>query len=166
MNNNYMSGVNGVRTYTDMPKTAKYFQDVTIIDTVIIPDYYPAIDSISSIVVYPKILYTKLINTPMSVSYEGQHLSGYKLIIELNLQEKIKYVAEDTEQSVHAINYTSTHKSIFIVVPKEINGNSISDLIRRKKFSAMPYVQDVFAIKKSPRSIYKAVSILVNVKFF
>lgn len=160
------NGVNGIGVSSDMPEYVQYFQEVTIVETLVVPDEKPNMEKLQSIIVSPKIVATKLITTPVALSYEGQNLSGYKLIVELSLQEKIKYVAAIPNQSIHAVHYDNIMKSVFVVVPEIYKGQRVCDLIRKNKFSVTPYVEDIYAVMKDCRTIYKAISILVDVKFF
>lgn len=160
------NGVNGIGVSNDMPEYVHYFQEVNIVETLVIPEEKPDMEKLSSVIVSPKVVATKLISTPIALSYEGQNLSGHKLIVELNLQEKIKYVADMPNQSIHAAHYDNIMKSVFVVVPEIYNGHRVCDLIRKNKFSVTPYVEDVYAVMKDCRTIYKCITLLVDVKFF
>lgn len=160
------NGVNGIGVSQDMPDTVKYFQEVNIVETLIIPEEKPDMEKLSSIIISPKVVATKLITTPVALSYEGQNLSGYKLIVELSLQEKIKYVAAMPNQAIHAAHYDNLMKSVFVVVPEFYKGERVCDLIRKNKFSVTPYVEDIYAVMKDSRTIYKCITLLVDVKFF
>lgn len=160
------NGVNGIGVSDNMPETVSYFQEVNIIENLVIPDEKPAMQKLSSVIVSPKVVATKIINTPVALSYEGQNLSGYKLIVELSLQEKVKYVADMPNQTIHAVHYDSIMKSVFVVVPEFYKGQRVCDLIRKGKFSVTPYVEDIYAVMKDCRNIYKCITLLVDVKFF
>lgn len=166
MANTMFNGIKGIGISNDMPKKVDYFQEVSIVETLEIPCEKPEMEKLSSIIVAPKVMATKLITTPIALSYEGQNLSGYKLIVELSLQEKIKYVAAIPNQSIHAVHYDNIMKSVFVVVPEFYKGERVCDLIRKSKFSVTPYVEDIYAVTKDCRTIYKCISLLVDVKFF
>lgn len=160
------NGVNGIGVSDQMPETVKYFQEVNIIENLVIPDQKPNMEKLSSVIISPKVTATKLITTPVALSYEGQNLSGYKLIVELSLEEKIKYVAAMPNQAIHAAHFNSIMKSVFVVVPEMYNGERVCDLIRKNRFSVTPYVEDIYAVMKDCRNIYKCITLLVDVKFF
>lgn len=166
MANTMFNGIKGIGISNDMPKEVDYFQEVSIVETLEIPCEKPEMEKLSSIIVAPKVMATKLITTPIALSYEGQNLSGYKLIVELSLQEKIKYVAAIPNQSIHAVHYDNIMKSVFVVVPEFYKGERVCDLIRKGKFSVTPYVEDIYAVTKDCRTIYKCISLLVDVKLF
>jgi hypothetical protein len=108
-----------------MPETVKYFQEVNIIENIEIPCNKPDIETISSLLVSPKVSSARLINTPIALSYEGQNLSGYKLIVDLKIDEKLKYVAALCHQPIHGVHYSDINKSVFVVVPEEIDGQRV-----------------------------------------
>lgn len=166
MANIITNGVCGIGISNNMPTNVKYFQEISVVETLKLPSDKPDIEKLSSVIISPRIISSKIINTPVALSYEGQNLSGYKLIVQVNLEEKIKYVARLPHRSVHSTHYSNVIKSIFVVVPSEINGKSVCDLIRTNKYSINPYVEDIYAVKKDDRTIYKCVTILVDVNFF
>lgn len=160
------NGVTGVGISDQMPTTVQYFQEVNIIDTLVIPKEKPNMEKLTSIIISPRVTATNLISTPVALSYEGQNLSGYKLIVELSLEEKVRYVADVPNQSIHAAHFNEIMKSVFVVVPEMYNGERVCDLIRKNRFSVTPYVEDIYAVMKDCRNIYKCVTLLVDVKFF
>lgn len=166
MNCCYTNKISCTGISDDMPEYVKYFQEINLVEILELPCDKPDIDSLSSVMIAPKVISSKLITTPIALSYEGQNLSGYKLIVQLSLDEKIKYVANQCQRSVHATHFTNVLKSVFVVVPSEVNGVSVCDLIRTNKYAVTPYVEDIYAVKKDCRTLYKCSIILVDVKFF
>lgn len=166
MNNIFTTNSNGTSLYNTMPETVKYFQEVNIIENIEIPCNKPDIETISSLLVSPKVSSARLINTPIALSYEGQNLSGYKLIVDLKIDEKLKYVAALCHQPIHGVHYSDINKSVFVVVPEEIDGQRVCDLIRKGKYAVTPYVNDVYITKRDCRTVYSCVSLLVDVRFF
>lgn len=154
----------GVSEY--LPEKVDYFTEVSVTETLKIPCQKPDMDKLLSVIVSADVVSSRLVETSVAKSYEGQNLSGNKLIVEVRLREKIKYVADKPYQSVHSAHYEDTMKSVFIVVPTEINGQRICDLIRKKKYSVTPYIEDIYAIKQDCRTLYKCITMLVDVKFF
>lgn len=152
--------------YSDMPEYVKYFTEITFTELLEIPYEKPDVEKLLSVMVSADVISEKLIDTPVAKSYEGQVLSGRKLIVEVKLREKVKYVANKQCQSVHSAHYDDVIKSVFVIVPEEIDGVKVSDLIRRRKYSITPYLEDVYAVMRDCRTIYKCVTLLVDVKFF
>ncbi|MBW6410130.1 hypothetical protein [Clostridium weizhouense] len=144
-----------------LPSQVKYFKEEIINEILTIISEKPNIERILNVVVDPKIVSMKLIETEEGYSNEGQRLAGYKLIIELNIKEKITYVADEKTQSVH-VAYFENMKSLFIVLPKEINCINTCELFRSNRIFVTPYVEAVKARKLDCRNIHKCILLLVN----
>ena len=166
MDNIFTANSNGTSIYNSLPETVKYFQEVNIIENIEIPCNKPDIEAVSSLLVSPKVLSSRLITTPIALSYEGQNLTGYKLIVDLQVNEKLKYVAALCHQPIHGVHFSDINKSVFVVVPEEINGIRVCDLIRKHKYAVTPYVTEVYTTKRDCRTFYSCVSLLVDVRFF
>lgn len=153
----------GVTPWDEICGPLDYFTEIAIPETVEIPCQKPDMEDLLSVMVNAEILSTRLIKTPVSTSYEGQILSGFKLIIELKLKQKIKYVADEPTQSVHAAHFEKTISSIFVILPEEINGCDTERLFKNKKLIVTPYVEDIYAAKMDCRKIFKNIVVLVQV---
>lgn len=94
---------------------------------------------------------------------ECQNLSGCKLIIEYKVKDLIVYTADEVTQSVHSAHYESNLKSTFIVVPCEINGVNIQELLDECKLKINPYIEDICDISKDIRTIKRCLTLLIDV---
>lgn len=148
-----------------LPENPVYFKEVAIPETVTIPCQKPDIEQLLAVMVEPEIVSVRLVETPIAVSDEGQNLSGCKLVIELRLRQKIKYVADEPTQSVHVAEFENVFKSIFVVVPCEIDGMRVCDLIRRNRVNVTPFIEDIFAQMRDKRRVFKNITLFVNVTF-
>lgn len=157
--------VEGIGISTSFPENPKYFTQLSIPETLIIPEPKPNMEQLISVAVDPVVETMKLIETPIALSHEGQSLSGCKLIIELKLREKVKYVADEPTQTVHAAHYENVLKSIFIIVPCEINGVSVRNLLAKERIIVTPYIEDIYAEMVDGRTIFKNITIFINVRF-
>lgn len=157
--------VEGIGIATTFPSDPKYFTQVAIPETLCIPMPKPDMEQLLSVAVDPVIESVKLVDTPVAISNEGQNLSGCKLVIELRLREKVKYVADEPTQTVHAAHFENVLKSIFIVVPCEVEGVAMKKLLEKKKVVVTPYVEDIFAEMIDKRTIFKNITVFVNVRF-
>jgi hypothetical protein len=156
--------VEGIGVSDKLPKHPKYFKELTFPVTDVIPDDKPGMEELISIMADVQVLSVKAAKTPCdATSHEGQHLSGCKLIIELKLRQKIKYTACEAAPTVHAVGFESILRSIFVVVPCEIDGVPIEDLLRAQKVVVTPYIEDIYARAMDKRCIYKNIVILVDV---
>lgn len=164
--NSYIERIDGIGVSPNIPEYVKYFKETCLVEELVIPFKRPDIESLISVMVDAKVIDYKLIDTPAGMSYEGQNLSGKKLIVEIGLTQNVKYVSDSETQSIHGFINTDTMKNVFIVIPNEINGEKIEDVIRKKKFSVVPYIEDVYAIRKDCRSVTSYITFLVNVEFY
>lgn len=148
-----------------LPTNPKYFKELTVQEDLVIPMQKPDIEQLLGVMVEAEVISTRLIETERGLSDEGQNLSGCKLIIELKLHEKVKYVADEPTQSVHVAEYESQYKSVFVVVPCEIDGTDACELVRRNKMSVNVYIEDIYAEMVDCRNIFKNITLLVDVVF-
>ncbi|MCY6958955.1 hypothetical protein [Clostridium brassicae] len=148
-----------------LPTSPKYFKELTVQENLVIPMQKPDIEQLLGVMVEAEVISTRVVETEKGISDEGQKLSGCKLIIELKLHEKVKYVADEPTQSVHVAEYESQYKSVFIVVPCEIDGTDVCELVRRNKMSVNVYIEDIYAEMIDCRNIFKNVTIFVDAVF-
>ncbi|WP_461204781.1 DUF7507 domain-containing protein [Clostridium sp. DL1XJH146] len=169
MANVVRQGVEGIGISPSLPKLCgnSYFTEVAIPETVILPTVKPDIEELLSVMVDAKIVSLRIIKTPEGTSKEGQHLTGRKLSIELNLRQKVKYIANEPTQSVHAAHFENIVNSIWIVVPKTINYKGtdvpIETLLLQGKLIVTPYIEDIYGEQLDKRTIFKNITLLINV---
>lgn len=147
-----------------LPKNTKYFKEEEVTEILTIPCQKPDMENLLSVIVSPEIENIRLIDTEVGKSNEGQVLTGKKLVIELRIREKITYVADEITQSVHAAHY-ETLKSFFVIVPEEIDGKDVCDLIRANRVTVTPFVETVQTRMLDKRNIFKCLLIFIDVKF-
>ena len=136
-----------------LPENPKAFKQFSVQETLCLPDAKPDIEQIVKVVAQVVITSTKVIRTPVGVSLEGQILTGYKLIVEGEIVQKIEYVADEPTQSVHAAHFTVPF-STFIVLPSTFHiGTPIV---------VTGYIEDIFADLIDKRCIFKNVTILLD----
>lgn len=146
-----------------LPKEATYFKEEMICEVLSIPAQKPDMERILDVMVWPEVVDINVIETPKGRSFEGQYLSGAKLVVEINLKEKVTYVACEPTQSAHAAHY-ETLKSLFVILPEEVNGKKICELARANRLAVTPYVEDVCARMLDARTIHKCVMLFLDVK--
>ncbi len=148
---------------TILPKEAKYFKEEIICEVLSIPPQKPDMERLLDVMVDAEVVNVNLIETAKGRSQEGQYLSGYKLVVEVNIKEKVMYVALEPSQSAHAAHY-ETLKSMFVILPEEIDGKKICDLVRANRLTVTPYVEDVCARMLDKRTIHNCVMMFLDVK--
>jgi hypothetical protein len=146
-----------------LPIMPTYFTQEMICEMINIDPKKLDIERILDISVWPEIESMKLINTVRGTSNEGQILSGVSLVVEVKVKEKITYIACEPTQMVQ-VDYHENLKIINIVVPSEVNGRNIYDLVRSGRISVTPYVEGVKFTKMNSKSINLCMMLLVDVK--
>lgn len=153
----------GICDYKNMPANPLYFTQFTVAETVVIPEQKPDTEQLLSIMVDVEVISVKAVKTPKSKSHEGQILLGSKLIIELKLKQKITYIADEPTQSVHAAHFEKIINSVFVVVPPSMCGISIENLLNKNKVMVTPYVEDIYAVQRDNRTIFKNITLFIDV---
>lgn len=82
------------------------------------------IEQINSVTGNAEITDFYIIETPISTSLEGQHMTGHKLIFHGFLSLEVEYTADDEEQTVYSENYLEPFSS-FVILQPEFNSDSI-----------------------------------------
>jgi Tol biopolymer transport system component len=142
-------------------KNIGYFTQFTSCEKIEVSCSKPDINHIISVIVDPKIISTRIVNTPKGISAEGQHLTGKKLCIEIQLNQKIMYVADSPNQSVHAVENTA-YCSTYIIVPDCIDGSDPNNLLVSSLLRTEVYVEDISVQQLGKRKIDKKVYLLIQ----
>ncbi|MFI3209465.1 MAG: hypothetical protein R3Y64_00200 [Peptostreptococcaceae bacterium] len=145
------------------PESIEYFKEELISEVIVLPQNRPDIKRVLDISVWPEVLKTHLVETKVGTSNEGQHLSGLKLVVDLKLKQKISYVADEPTQSVHAQAF-EYYKSMFVILPQQINNVDVYDLVRSGRLQVTPYIEAVKFRLQDPRSVHKCVMIFLDVR--
>ncbi|MGL5380750.1 hypothetical protein [Clostridium sp.] len=148
---------------TGLPADPKYFKEEAICEVLTIPCQKPDMERPLEVIVWAEIENIRTVETEQGVSVEGQKLSGTKLVVEVRLKEKLTYVANEATQTVHAAHY-ETLKSMFVIVPSELNGKPICNLLKSQRLRVIPYVEDVTWRMLDCRNIHKCVMLFLDVK--
>lgn len=136
-----------------LPQSPKAFKQFTVQETLVLPEAKPDIEQIVKVIAQVVITSTKVIKTPVGKSLEGQILSGYKLIVEGEVKQKIEYVADECKQSVHAAHFDVPF-STFIVLPSTYQiGTPVP---------VTAYIEDLFVELIDKRTIFKNIILLLN----
>lgn len=129
------------------------FKQFVVQETLELPEAKPDIEQIVKVIAQVVITSTRVIRTPAGTSMEGQVLTGYKLVVEGEVRQKIEYVADECTQSVHAAHF-SVPFSTFIVLPTTYTlGTPVT---------VTPYIEDIYVELINERTIFKNVIILLN----
>lgn len=165
LNCNCSNSISDFKEYDNFPETVEYFQEIALLETLCIPEKKNNMEQITDFRITPKVVSTRLVRTHEALSYSGQNLTGLKIIVELELNKRIKYVADILCQSVHSAHYEDCMKSAFIVVPQKIGCIDTEDLIHNENFIIEPYVLYSNAAMQDERTVLVSAIILINLKF-
>lgn len=129
------------------------FKQFTLQENLCIPEAKPDIEQLTRVLAEVKIISTKVIQTPTGTSPEGQNLTGWKLIVEGEVCQKIEYVADEPTQSVHAAHFCIPF-STFIVLP--------GTYVAGTPVTVVPYIEDIYAQQIGKRSIFKNIVLFLH----
>lgn len=136
-----------------IPIDTTVFKQLNIEKIVCLPDAKPDIEQIVKVISELVIKKTKVIKTPKGTSLEGQLLTGWKLVIEGVVKQKIQYVADEPEQSVHA-THADIPFSTFIVLPENFTMDT--------PLTILGYIEDVYAHMTNERCIFINITTLLT----
>lgn len=166
-----MSNINYLGISQVFPCEPKYFTETCFCDVFSLPEKNKNINTILSVNPTIDVLGINLIETPIEISNEGQHLLGYKLIVELSICNKIIYLehplVDDNCCNNPALSASlgNNLKSIFVILPCSICGVDTCSLIRKKAFNIKPYIENMSMQVMDNRTIYFTMDIFINVSF-
>ncbi|MEA4961500.1 DUF3794 domain-containing protein [Lutispora sp.] len=134
------------------------FKQFSVQETVCLPIAKPNIEQIIKVMAELAITSTRVIRTPgaaenPAVSLEGQRLTGWKLIVEGEVRQKIEYVADEPSQPVYAAHFNMPFCT-FIVLGRDYAAGS--------PLIVTGYIEDIFAKQINKRCIFKNITILVT----
>lgn len=139
-----------------VPVAPTSFKQLSVDENLTIPSQKPDVESIIQVLVDAEITNTKIIKTIKGTSEGGQILSGLKLIIEGKLNQKIEYVADDCEQSVHAAHFKVPF-STFIILPDDVDQDT--------EIEVEPFIEDIFYQLIDKRTVFKNVTFMLLAKY-
>lgn len=136
------------------PVDPKCFKQLTVQENLIIPSVKPDVEQIVRVIAEVLITHTRVIKTPISTSKEGQILTGWKLIVEGELAQKVEYVADEPTQSVHAAHFKVPF-STYVVLPQNFNDCCTINVV--------PYIEDIYVQQIDKRTLFKNVVLFIDV---
>ncbi len=148
---------NGVDSFIDdkcPPLDLNAFKQNNIDLNFCIPKQKPNIEQIIKVWVEVDKVDYRIVKTPIGTSYEGQTLTGYKLLFVGDIKLKIAYVADECEQSVHTA-HTIIPYCEYVVLPEEYNSQGA---IRPDI-----YIEDIYVSEVDCRCIYGNITLMTVV---
>lgn len=146
--------ITGIGNAADFNINASAFWTQTSIqESLFIPSVKPDIEELDSLSISVNVIRTRLVNTPVGESLEGQILTGKKLIIEGELCQAVTYTGDVPEQSLHTAHFTVPF-SAYIVVD--------GSFTEKVHFQINALIEDVCISQISSREIYKCVTLFLQ----
>lgn len=143
------------------PTNPLYFKEESVCEVIALDDEMQDIERILEIMVDPIIRNIDLIETMEGISNEGQHLTGYKVLVEVTFREKVLYVPAQCNQPVQGVHVEET-KTFFIIIPKKIDGISVEELFEEGHIQAKPYIEKVYGRPLDTRTIQKCMMVFID----
>lgn len=131
----------------------KAFKQINIQEYIEIPDIKPDIEEILDICIDIDIVYKDIIRTSKGTSYEGQKITGCKLLVAGFLKLHIQYIADEVKQSVYSANFNIPFAT-YIVLPE-----NYCELF---PVNVKVYLEDIFYQQIDKRHIFKNVTLLLT----
>lgn len=136
-----------------LPQNPTIFKQFIVQEALELPEAKPDIEQIVKVVAQVVVLSTKVIRTPVAVSLEGQRLTGFKLVVEGEVRQKIEYVADECTQAVHAAHFNVPFSTFIVLPPTYAIGTPVH---------VTGYIEDIFVEMIDKRTIFKNVTILLD----
>lgn len=139
-----------------IPEDITAFKQFNVEETVCVPVRKPDIEQVLKVIADAVITSTRVIKTPIGTSLEGQVLTGWKLVVEGEIKQKVQYVADFPDQPSHAADFDVPF-STFVVLP--------DDFVVGTPITVTPFIEDIFVEQLDKRCIFKNVTMLLTVEF-
>ncbi|EJO5349519.1 hypothetical protein NRP93_003698 [Clostridium botulinum] len=122
------------------------------------------INNIVSIINQAEIVYSKVIDTPKGISYEGQFLSGKAIIFLIRIKQKMLYEANNNNKSVCVIK-NELYKYAYTVIPELVEGTDPRRLLKKKLLQYDVKIEESWAKNLSYYSVFNNLNIKLEVRF-
>jgi len=139
----------GVNNNTD--KNIEEFRQFTTSLTVCIPYDRESINVITKVWVEAELKQSHIIKTPIGLSFEGQTLTGNKVLILGDLNVKLEYTSQNDSTSINTLNMGIPISS-YVVVEEDFDDY----LTAYPSFE----VEDIYCKKLNDREFYLSISML------
>lgn len=129
------------------------FKQINVDSRLCIPNQKPNIEQIVKISSSAVVNNTRVIKTPKGTSLEGVTLTGYKLVVEGTIEQKVQYVADVDVQSIHTAHF-KTPFITYVVLPEGFNPCSF--------LVTSAFIEDVCAYQENCRCFYINNTLLIT----
>ncbi len=140
------------------PPAKDSWTQLSIPEILTIPPQKPSIESIDKVFIDVQIISRRVVKIPApdpvtTENEEGTLLTGWKLVIEGLLCQKVVYTGDVAQQTVHSAHFKVPF-SAFIMLP--------AATLATDKFCVVPCVEDVFIKAINSRQVFKNVTLFLK----
>lgn len=161
MGNEENSFIKKIGLCKQLHKESKFFSFISSEEVILLPDYMPNIKKVLSIIVEPEIISKKCVSTLKGESSEGEYYSGKKMVVHFKLKQKILYVADVKEKTMHTYENEYFH-SAAIVIPSIIEGSNPEILLKFDYLQTQVYIHNIIIKKLNERTFFINMSLLID----
>jgi hypothetical protein len=129
------------------------FKQFSVMENVVIPEVKPDAEDIVNVIVDVEIIDKTIIKTPEAKSYEGQILTGWKVVVQGLLKQKIEYVADEPTQSMHCAHFDIPFTT-YLVLPKSFKSCTPIDI--------KACIEDIYYQLLDSRTIFKNITLVLQ----
>ncbi len=145
--------INGITDPDTFPEDPTIFKQFEVEEELEVPEVKPDMEQILSLMIEGVVDNLTFIETPVGTSL-NQTLTGQKAIVEGRLLQKIEYVADKPEQSVHSAHFEVPFCT-FLVIPADFDP-------RNDRLNVKVFIEHVFVEQLNEREFFKNVTIFLN----
>ena len=149
-------------------KDSSVFEEYHLSDTIAICSDSPKMSKIVEYLSYPTISNINVISNNSSnklIFNEGYYNSEDKLMIEVDLQEKLIYTTKTTSGYVYQYGI-NMFKTLSISIPEYTKNKSTKELVKSGRVQINPYIENIHIRKIDDKTIYRTILLLLEVNFF
>ncbi|NFO11628.1 DUF3794 domain-containing protein [Clostridium botulinum] len=135
---------------------SKEWTELSIPELLTIPQEKPDIYQILSVNSRVEIMCQKVIATPDTAvaNYEGNTLTGYKLLVHALLRQRITYISTSECGSVHSAHYDMPISAYIVLDGKDTNFTD--------KYKIKACIEDIYACPLNERQIFKNTTLFIK----
>lgn len=133
-------------------------------ETLAIPSHKPDLYRIMDFIILPDFSSYTALSTPKGLSFEGQSLSGVKVLAYISLKLKLTYIANTSPRTTHSIEYDLL-RSMSLDFPEHVGEKNSILLIDTGHLSLNPIVTSIFIKSLNSRTLYFYTDIITQCYF-
>lgn len=138
--------------------------EISIPELLTVPCEKPPIENINKVLASIKIISKRVIQTPTSQrtgseNEEGTKLTGYKLVVEGILEQKVVYTADVPQQSVHSVHFEVPFSVFIVLTPLSNPADTLNT-----KYCVDACIEDIYVKAFNTKDIFKNVTLFLRAR--